>query len=103
MSGHLFRQNAVRWTPSPSSAQAVIRPDYMGLDTYVCLWVQVPVDVCHARTGRTAPADACGNETPPPPPPTIWMHQVNGTGNSPVSGTDDPRSSQTGQVIRGLR
>ena len=34
--------------------------------------------------------------TPPPPP-------VNGTGNSPVSGTADPRSSQTGQVIRGLR
>ena len=24
-------------------------------------------------------------------------------GNSPVSGTADPRSSQTGQVIRGLR
>ena len=33
----------------------------------------------------------------------IWMPQVNGTGNSPVSGTADPRSSQTGQVIRGLR
>ena len=33
----------------------------------------------------------------------IWMHLVNGTGNSPVSGTADPRSSQTGQVIRGLR
>ena len=28
---------------------------------------------------------------------------VNSTGNSPVSGTADPRSSQTGQVIRGLR
>ena len=57
---------------------------------------------------------------PPPPPPRaqvsagvgkpphglggcIWMHLVNGTGNSPVSGTADPRSSQTGQVIRGLR
>ena len=46
----------------------------------------------------------------PPPPHThkyglgvcIWMHPVNGTGNSPVSGTADPRSSQTGQVIRGL-
>ena len=33
----------------------------------------------------------------------IWMHLVKGTGNSPVSGTADPRSSQTGQVIRGLR
>ena len=33
----------------------------------------------------------------------IWMPLVNGTGNSPVSGTADPRSSQTGQVIRGLR
>ena len=32
----------------------------------------------------------------------IWMPPVNGTGNSPVSGTADPRSSQTGQVIRGL-
>ena len=31
----------------------------------------------------------------PPPPPE--------TGYSPVSGTADPRSSQTGQVIRGLR
>ena len=33
----------------------------------------------------------------------IWMPLVNGTGNSPVSRTADPRSSQTGQVIRGLR
>ena len=33
----------------------------------------------------------------------IWMHPVNGTGQQPVSGTADPRSSQTGQVIRGLR
>ena len=45
---------------------------------------------------------------PPPPPPSagfgkpphglgvcIWMHLVNGTGNSPVFGTADPRSSQT--------
>ena len=54
---------------------------------------------------------------PPPPPQVsagvgkpphglgvcIWMHLVNGTGNSPVSGTAHPRSSQTGQVIRGLR
>ena len=42
----------------------------------------------------------------PPAPPfggCIWMPLVNGTGNSPVSGTADPRSSQTGQVIRGLR
>ena len=31
------------------------------------------------------------------------MHLVNGTGNSLISGTADPRSSQTGQVIRGLR
>ena len=55
---------------------------------------------------------------PPPPPAQVsagvgkpphglggcmWMPLVNGTGNSPVSGTADPRSSQTGQVIRGLR
>ena len=57
--------------------------------------------------------------SPPPPPPhaqvgagvgkpphglggCMWMPLVNGTGNSPVSGTADPRSSQTGQVIRGL-
>ena len=33
----------------------------------------------------------------------LWMPLVTGTGNSPVSGTADPRSSQTGQVIRGLR
>ena len=33
----------------------------------------------------------------------IWMPLVNGMGNSPVSGTANPRSSQTGQVIRGLR
>ena len=39
-----------------------------------------------------------GGDTPPPP-----THPLNGTGNSPVSGTADPRSSQTGQVIRGLR
>ena len=31
------------------------------------------------------------------------MHLVNGTGNSPVSGTADPWSSQTGRVIQGLR
>ena len=48
------------------------------------------------------------NIDPPPPPPApqgvcIWMPLVNGTGNSPVSGTANPRSSQTGQVIRGLR
>ena len=39
---------------------------------------------------------ACSLPYPRPP-------SVNGTGNSPVSGTADPRSSQTGQVIRGLR
>ena len=49
-----------------------------------------------------------GHKLPPPPPPhglgvCIWMPLVNGAGNSPVSGTADPRSSQTGQVIRGLR
>ena len=33
----------------------------------------------------------------------LWMPLVSGTGYSPVSGTADPRSSQTGQVIRGLR
>ena len=32
----------------------------------------------------------------------IWMRLGNGTSNSPVSGTANPRSSQTGQVIRGL-
>ena len=32
-----------------------------------------------------------------------WMPLDNGTANSPVSGTADLRSSQTGQVIRGLR
>ena len=31
------------------------------------------------------------------------MHLVNGTGQQPVSGTADPRSSQTGQLIQGLR
>ena len=31
------------------------------------------------------------------------LHLVNATGNSPVSRTADPRSSQRGQVIRGLR
>ena len=36
-----------------------------------------------------------GFKSPPP--------LVNGTGNSPVSETADPRSSQTGQVIQGLR
>jgi hypothetical protein len=48
-----------------------------------------------------------GRENPPPLTHglggCIWMPLVNGTGNSPVSGTADPRSSQTGQVIRGLR
>ena len=42
-------------------------------------------------------------KTPPGLGVCIWMHLVNGTGNSPVSGTAGPRSSQTGQVIRGLR
>ena len=32
----------------------------------------------------------------------LWMHPVNGTGNSPVSGTADRRSSQTGQAIQGF-
>ena len=35
---------------------------------------------------------------PPPAPPPGQRH-----GQQPVSGTADPRSSQTGQVIRGLR
>ena len=43
-----------------------------------------------------------------PPPPyglggCIGMPLVNSTGYSPISGTADPRSSQTGQVMRGLR
>ena len=53
---------------------------------------------------RRAVPDASGRNKscvlPPPPPP--GRHRVTGTGNSPVSGTADPRSSQTGQVIRGL-
>ena len=35
----------------------------------------------------------------PPSGVCIWMHLVNGTGNSPSPGTVDPRSSQTGQVV----
>ena len=38
-----------------------------------------------------------GGRAPAPP-----LHLVNGMGNSPVSGTASPRSSQTGQVIWGL-
>ena len=33
----------------------------------------------------------------------MWMHLINSTGNSPVSRTANPWSSQTGQVIWGLR
>ena len=45
----------------------------------------------------------------PPPPPPAWTRRVHPDapgqrhGQQPVSGTTDPRSSQTGQVIRGLR
>ena len=57
-----------------------------------------------AVSGPT-PCPSWSPRTPPPPPHRrcTWMPLVNGTGNSPVSGTADPRSSQTGQVIRGLR
>ena len=49
-----------------------------------------------------------GNTRPPPPPPDADLQMIvppppPPTDNSPVSGTADPRSSQTGQVIRGLR
>ena len=46
---------------------------------------------------------------PPPPHPCAWTQSVHldapgqRHGQQPVSGTADPRSSQTGQVIRGLR
>ena len=62
----------------------------------------------HRHTDRPTqwPCARCG-DVPPPPARTrgvcIGMPLVNGTGNGPVSGTADPRSSQTGQVIWGLR
>ena len=64
-------------------------------------------EVLPERTGLWVPG-SCPSRTAPPRPPhgrgvCIGMPLVNGTGNSPVSGTADPRSSQTGQVIRGLR
>ena len=58
------------------------------------------------RTGVGGPYPHGASLCPPPPPGLgvcIGMPLVNGTGHSPVSGTADPRSSQTGQVIRGLR
>ena len=97
-------------------------------DVKVCLAAR-PVPTCCASSsgkywnGRTTQEEGGGgrpwNPNPPQPqraqvgagvgkPPhglgvCIWMHLVNGTGNSPVSGMADPRSSQTAQVIRGLR
>ena len=79
-----------------------------------------PTHPLHRAQPRGAPPQNTTNggtlyaaqEVPPldrPPPLThglggcLWMHLVNSTGHSPVSGTADPRSSQTGQVIRGLR
>ena len=71
-----------------------------------------------AAKGKQSDTEALCQIPPPPKYPSrspsriplphglgvcIWMPLVNGTGNSPVSGTADPRSSQTGQVIRGLR
>ena len=44
-----------------------------------------------------------GRQTPHGLGVCMRMHLVNGTGNSPVSGTADPRSSPTRQVIRRLR
>ena len=49
-----------------------------------------------AAKGKQSDTEALALCQAPPPPPS-------GTGNSPVSGTADPRSSQTGHVIRGLR
>ena len=57
---------------------------------------RIRMAVHHRRRGVTPPL-------PPRPKSQPWMHLVNGTGQQPVSGTADPRSSQTGQVIRGLR
>ena len=53
--------------------------------------------------GTPPPASAGAGKPPHGLGLCLWMPLVNGTGNSPVSMTADPRSSQTGQVIRGLR
>ena len=46
-------------------------------------------------------------QVPPAPGPRTWRVHLDAPGQrhgqQPVSGTADPRSSQTGQVIRGLR
>ena len=55
------------------------------------LQMHTPARTCQCWSRQTHGLGVC-----------IWMPLVNGTGNSPVSGTADPRSSPTGQVIRGL-
>ena len=52
------------------------------------------------------PGGGHGRTCPPPPPKhglgvCIWMHLVNGTGNSPVSGTADPGVVKQGKSSRG--
>ena len=59
----------------------------------------------HPSDGWVGGGGGLSREHPPPGKPPhgfrvcIWMQLVNSMGN----GTADPRSSQTGQVIRGLR
>ena len=59
--------------------------------------------ILQMHTPPRAQVSAGVGKPPHGPGLCIRMPLVNGTGNSPVSGTADPRSSQTGQVIRGLR
>ena len=88
--------------------------DQEAVDT---LDARLAVDEVCAPCGTWAMRSVSLDCTPTPPPQVsagvgkpphglgvcVWMPLDNGTGNSPVFGTADPRSSQTGQVIRGLR
>ena len=70
----------------------------------------VPLGGCcwgAATSGRYPPlpgvaGSQCKTTPPPPAPGAPGCTWSTARGNSPVSGTADPRSSQTGQVIRGL-
>ena len=103
--------------PCPSHTGRWFRPF---LVIYRCLdeWVsgERPIGAARCRQ-QHAPRSPCQESycadahpsahksvlEPATPAWTGRVHLVNGTGNSPVSETADPRSSQTGQVIRGLR
>ena len=82
-------------TRSSIAQCCALLPSGSGLGVSVQALLQYPPPPVSVSAGVGKPPHGLGG--------CIWMPLVNGTGNSPVSGTADPRNSQTGQAIRGLR